>query len=195
MINRFNRYWNSSILGFPKFTAILIKVSFLSFYESVSTLFWKFNLGQYGKNILIQKGTKIKFPKQIRLNDGVRIGRNCQISSEFDDSYFIIDENTHIDKMCLIDFSGDLKIGKNVTISEGCMIETHDHGYFPRSKPQKKPLEIEDNVWIGARALILPTVNKIGANSIIGAGCVVTKTVEEKNIVAGNPSKMIGQNQ
>ena len=49
---------------------------------------------------------------------------------------------------------------------------------------------IEDDVWVGARALILPGV-KIGKGSVIAAGSVVAKNVEPYSIVAGNPAKLI----
>ena len=53
------------------------------------------------------------------------------------------------------------------------------------------PLEIMDDVWIGARAIILPGCKRIGAHSIIGAGAVVTKYVPDYAIVGGNPAKVI----
>ena len=53
------------------------------------------------------------------------------------------------------------------------------------------PLEICDDVWIGARAIILPGCKYIGAHSIIGAGSVVTKDVPDYAIVGGNPAKVI----
>lgn len=53
------------------------------------------------------------------------------------------------------------------------------------------PLEICDDVWIGARAIILPGCKRIGAHSIIGAGAVVTKDVPDYAIVGGNPAKVI----
>jgi maltose O-acetyltransferase len=52
------------------------------------------------------------------------------------------------------------------------------------------PIKVEDNVWIGANATILPGVT-IGKNSIVGAGAVVTKDVPENTIVGGNPAKVI----
>ena len=53
------------------------------------------------------------------------------------------------------------------------------------------PLEICEDVWIGARAMILPGCKRIGAHSIIGAGAVVTKDVPDYAIVGGNPYKVI----
>lgn len=53
------------------------------------------------------------------------------------------------------------------------------------------PLEIGQDVWIGARAIILPGCKRIGAHSIIGAGSVVTHDVPDYAIVGGNPAKII----
>ena len=191
MKNKLSRFWNLKPLGFIKFFEVLFTVSVISFYEKISSFFWKYNLGECGQNVVIQKGTSIRFPKNLKLKGGVSIGRNCQISSEFSHSHFLISENTHIDKKCLLDYSGGLTIGSNVTISEGVMIETHSHGLNPRSKPHKVPIVIEDNVWIGARATILPGVNKIGKNAVIGACSVVTKEVKSNEVVAGSPAKFL----
>jgi maltose O-acetyltransferase len=53
---------------------------------------------------------------------------------------------------------------------------------------------IEDDVWIGARAILLPGI-RIGRGAIIGAGAVITKDVESFAIVAGNPARLIRYRQ
>ena len=53
------------------------------------------------------------------------------------------------------------------------------------------PLEIAEDVWIGARAIVLPGCKRIGAHSIIGAGSVVTHDVPDYAIVGGNPARII----
>ena len=53
-----------------------------------------------------------------------------------------------------------------------------------------KPIVIEDDVWIGCRAIALPGVI-IGKNSVVAAGSVVTKNVPPNTMVGGNPAKLI----
>ncbi|WP_050784732.1 CatB-related O-acetyltransferase [Erythrobacter sp. SD-21] len=53
------------------------------------------------------------------------------------------------------------------------------------------PLIIQDDVWIGHYAVILPNCKFIGRGSIIGAGAIVTKDVAPYSIVAGNPAKVL----
>jgi acetyltransferase-like isoleucine patch superfamily enzyme len=91
---------------------------------------------------------------------------------------------------------GGLKIGKNVIFGPRVSIWTYNHDYssgesIPYGGPDVlKEVIIEDNVWIGFGAIILPgTVIKEGA--IIGAGAVVSGTVEPCAIYAGNPARQV----
>ena len=56
------------------------------------------------------------------------------------------------------------------------------------------PVNIGNNVWIGAGAIILPGVS-IGDNSVIGAGSVVTKDIPNNSIAVGNPAKVKSKNE
>jgi maltose O-acetyltransferase len=53
-----------------------------------------------------------------------------------------------------------------------------------------KPIMIEDNVWIGGGAILLPGV-RIGRNAVVGAGAVVSRSVPANTVVAGNPARVI----
>lgn len=89
-----------------------------------------------------------------------------------------------------------INIGNNVLIGSGCIICDSDaHPISPidrnnHSKTKSSPIIIEDNVFIGARCIILKGV-KIGYGSVIGAGSVVTKNIPPLCIAAGNPVRII----
>ena len=53
-----------------------------------------------------------------------------------------------------------------------------------------QPVKIEDGVWIGGGAIILPGVT-IGRNAVIGAGAVVTKDVPANAVAIGSPAKVL----
>lgn len=92
----------------------------------------------------------------------------------------------------LINARGGLRIGKNVMIGPRVMILTTDHDLETR-KSKYMPIVIEDNVWIGAGAIILPGV-RIKHGSVIGAGTIIAKDCNENTLylgVAGKPYKSI----
>lgn len=77
------------------------------------------------------------------------------------------------------------------------MIISRSHGFdrtdvpmYRQVEADPKPVVIEDDVWIGARAILLPGVT-IGEGTIVGAGSVVTKSVLPYSIVAGNPARIV----
>jgi acetyltransferase-like isoleucine patch superfamily enzyme len=90
-----------------------------------------------------------------------------------------------------------ITIGNHVLIGSGVLITDSDaHAVNPKFRNDKTkimslPVVIEDNVFIGARAIVLKGVT-IGEGALIGAGSVVSKNVEAFAIVAGNPATKIG---
>jgi len=117
------------------------------------------------------------------------------------DSYIKIGNHVSIASFSLIDYSGNITIGDHCTISEGVKIYSHTHKLTPntltikQTKIIRSNIDIGDYVWIGANALILPSVTKIGRGSVIGAGSVVTRNVSEWEVVAGNPAKVISKRE
>jgi serine acetyltransferase len=85
-------------------------------------------------------------------------------------------------------------IGANVTISFDVAIITHidPPNTMRKYVPQvQRPVAINSNVFIGARATLLPGVT-VNEWAIVGAGAVVTRDVPKYAIVAGNPARQIG---
>ena len=97
-------------------------------------------------------------------------------------------------------------IGKRITIGRKCriaagvwMFDSHGHPSDPQARledraapdAEVKPISIEDNVWIGGKAVIFPGVT-VGQGSVVSACAVVTSDVPPYSIVAGNPARRIG---
>ena len=86
-----------------------------------------------------------------------------------------------------------ISIGKSSMIASDVTITDSDwHGIYDRTDyvALPKEVEIEENVWIGERSIVLKG-SKIGKNSIIGAGSVVAGDLPENCVFAGNPAKFV----
>lgn len=98
---------------------------------------------------------------------------------------------------CSITAEQHIKIGNRVMIGSGVLImDTDAHpldaeARRKNSAPKTAPILIEDDVFIGTRAIILKGV-RIGQGAVVAAGAVVARDVPQGNIVGGNPAKIIG---
>lgn len=104
-------------------------------------------------------------------------------------------------------FPSGLKIGRYCSFATTCNFFSRNHGLdfislhpylynsnlgiVKKDTIQQRQCRIEDDVWVGHNAIILPSVGKVGRGAVIAAGSVVTKDVPRYAIVAGNPAKVI----
>lgn len=106
-----------------------------------------------------------------------------------------IGQNTNISLRAKIDTRrGKITIGDNCYVTYGCVILSHD-ATAKKIDPNDDgsgTVIIEDNVFIGVNSVVLRNV-RIGRNSIVGAGSVVTQDVPPNVIVAGNPARILRQ--
>ena len=92
--------------------------------------------------------------------------------------------------------AGSITIGNYVHTGTNVVMLGFNHGFYTRDIPTKEqdymdaPIVIEDDVWIGAGAILLAGVT-IGKGAIIAAGAVVNKDVPDYAIVGGVPAKVI----
>jgi acetyltransferase-like isoleucine patch superfamily enzyme len=112
---------------------------------------------------------------------GAKVGSKCKIYTAL--------------KNFDIQFLKFLTIGNNVVIARNVIILTHDGSIYnmKKFKIEKKEFDdiiIDEGAFIGAGSIILPGV-KIGKNTIIGAGSVVTKSIPGNSVAVGNPCRII----
>lgn len=131
---------------------------------------------------------------------GFKISPKAAIASglaiqEFSDSIEIGDY-TFVNQRVFFDARGaKVKIGCHCLVGFGASFITSRHepvSDFRVARPwiESLPVTVEDHVWIGANATILPGVT-IHRGAIVAAGAVVVKDVEANTIVGGNPAKLI----
>lgn len=93
---------------------------------------------------------------------------------------------------------GPVRIGNHVNLAQGITITALNHNFSDAEKRideqgvSTTPVVLEDDIWIGANAVILPGVT-IGQHSVVAAGAIVTKDVPPHSLVAGVPAKVIRQ--
>ena len=133
-------------------------------------------LGGIGENVLIDTPFHCDYGKNIFLGNDVIINMNCTF----------VDNKT-------------IRIGDKVLIASNVQIYTSSHPVLPQERlvpdwmerqttffrTYARPIEIENNVWIGGGCILLPGVT-IGENSVIGAGSVVTRPVPPNCVAVGN---------
>ncbi len=125
-----------------------------------------------GKNANIEHGAFFGSGKGIEIGDFSGLGINCRVA-------------------------GPLKIGKYLMMGPDVLIYTSNHEIGSTDTPMifqgdtpKKAVIIEDDVWIGARTIILPGIT-IYKGAVVAAGAVVTKDVPSYAIVGGNPARVL----
>lgn len=92
---------------------------------------------------------------------------------------------------------GDIIIEDNVLMGSGVHIYVSNHRFdnqdidiYYQGHSEPKPVVVKQGAWIGANVILLPGVT-VGRNAVVGAGSVVTKSVDDFDVVAGSPAKSI----
>lgn len=127
---------------------------------------------------------------------GIKIGNHSSIhrgARFYAPNKIVIGDNCVVGPVCFLDGRGGITIKNNCVFGGGTWIFTAEHDpNSPTFNYTNAPVIIEDYVWTGSRALILPGVI-LGTGCVVAAGAVVTKNVEPYTIVGGIPAKKIGE--
>lgn len=141
----------------------------------------------------------------------IAVGEDCWLYgllvTERAESRIRIGNNVFVGASTIVDCVGEIVIEDDVEISYECLLmdsDNHSHdagvrrsdladrmkGGYDWSRAPSAPIRIHRGAWIGARSIILKGVS-IGEGAIVGAGSVVTRSVEPHTVVAGNPARVI----
>jgi maltose O-acetyltransferase len=127
-----------------------------------------------GRNANIEHGAYFGSGRLVEIGDNSGIGVDCHVPP-------------------------DVRIGNDVMMGPEVLIisQNQNHRFDDLTIPMRlqghqdsPPVVIEDDVWIGARVIILPGV-RIGRGAIVGAGAIVTRDVPPYAICVGNPARVI----
>lgn len=131
-------------------------------------------LRKAGKKLNVEQGAYFGNGKDIEVGFEVGFGRNFQCRNV------------------------QLKVGDYLMMGEDVLFQGGSHHCERTDIPMghqggggKTTLTIGNDVWIGARVIVLPGCQQIGSGVIIGAGAVVTKNIPDYAVVGGNPAKVV----
>lgn len=155
------------------------------------------------------KGSVIKFPYRIWNKGNIEIGENVfivensflAVSKEFWEQKFKpvvkIGNNVQIGGNFILGCINSVIIEDNVVIADRVFVSDHIHEYEDIKTPilsqklkSKGKILIKSGAFLGVNSVIMSGVT-VGKNSVVGASSVVTKSVPDYTVVAGNPAKVI----
>lgn len=127
--------------------------------------------GSVGKNVWVEPPISLAWGKMVTIGDGTYINSGLTLIDNY-----------------------KITIGSGVLIATNVTLCTTGHPVHPKLRPNGEmysfPIVIEDNVWIGCNVVVCPGVT-IGANSVIGAGSVVTRDIPANCVAIGSPCRVI----
>lgn len=195
----------------------ILKVSF------IKTIYFNLRIGNKKSKLIIGKRSLVKIDKtskidiQGRLKIGLDILQRTLTSITMGyNSKLIVDGNvsicngsritignnatltigngTYINENSRIMVFNEVNIGENCAIAwDVNIIDSDFHKINYKTSVETTKINIGNNVWIGAKSIILKGLT-IGDGAVISAGAIVTKDVPPKCLVAGNPAKIIKEN-
>ncbi len=157
---------------------------------------WYLRHTTLGAKVRVWGAPNIQNSGEMIIRDRVRISSTLSTTqlAATENGLLEIGESTFINHGTLICATQLVRIGAHCSIGPGSIIMDSD---FHRLEPERRdepaesrPIVLEDNVWLGARVIVLRGVT-IGSGSVIGAGSVVTRDVPPRSVAAGLPARIV----
>lgn len=181
-------------------------------------IFYPMILGKVGKGVIFGADVWLRHPKKIRIGDGVIIDDGVLLDAKGDDNEGItIGNNCYVGRFSVLSCkNGNITLGDyanistfcnissnaSITIGEKTLLGSHTAIFATAHNIDDVDTDIMDqgftakgvsigrNCWLGSGVSVVDGV-AIGADSVIGAGAVVTKDIPQKSVAHGVPAKVI----
>jgi putative colanic acid biosynthesis acetyltransferase WcaF len=123
---------------------------------------------QIGERVVIKPGVRVKYPWHLK------IGNDCWLGED-----------------CWLDNLTTVRLGSDVCISQGAYLCTGNHNWSdPAFGLVIEPIQLNNGSWVGAHAFVAPGV-VLGDGAVAAAGSVVTKSIPDFKVYAGNPAVFV----
>lgn len=174
MLQKLGRFFRTIFSGWHK-RALLVHLASLGPSLPILNIYWRPWLLRWAG---VDMGHAVAIMPRIQVTSGqLSIGKGVFINTD-----------------CRFACGGSIAIGDYCQISARVSFETIDHQLLPvqeGKRPSKpSPIRVENNVWIGSGAILLPGVT-VGEGAVVAAGAVVTKDVRPYTVVGGVPARVI----
>jgi galactoside O-acetyltransferase len=182
-------WWDAVLIGIPGVIGVKVR-----------NFFYRFRFAECGSKVCFSPGCYIRNFRKIRIGQNVSIGSNAQIYADQSVEGIEIGDHASFNSNVMInaDKSLGIKIGASVLVGPNVVFRASDHRFDRRDSPIRTQgdkagrIVVEEDVWIGANAVILKNVT-IRKGAVVAAGAVVVDDVLEYQIVGGVPAKPIGK--
>lgn len=174
IINKFKFWINADRLG-PDMPL----THWCLYFRGIGGWICKRKFKSFGHNSSVRAGVYVVASNKIEIGDDVTLRPGTMLHADPREG----GAGITIDNKVLIGSSVHVYVDTHAF--HNINLPIYDQGFY-----DSKPVRLKEGCWIGANTVILPGVT-IGKNAVIGAGSIVTKSVPDYAIYAGNPAKLL----
>jgi carbonic anhydrase/acetyltransferase-like protein (isoleucine patch superfamily) len=204
--------WEGTVLTFLSFLPTVLG-------SVLRGIVYRTILGAAGKGCFIERNVRWQVPRRVFLGRRVMVGESCFLDANSLGSRIVLEDDvwlsrgcylvagpgleitvgpqSYIGHRCLFYGHGGIQVGRDVLLANDVQLICGNHTFARRDLPiraqptEERPIVVEDDVWLGASAIVLGGVT-IGQGSVVAAGAVVTHSLPPYSIARGVPAQIVG---